>query len=935
MGRFKKMKRIDRVYRELENAWSKDKVDRTTEEHGSTAEEISKILGITRANTSSDLNQLVRLKKAVKIKSYPVRYLASKVVEEMFDLRLSDSQYEVKKLNNIKKVDFNEEDQLFGTPSKRDAFEEIIGNKDSFFKPISQAKAALHYPPDGLHMILLGPTGSGKTFFANKIYQYAKIKGIIDSDAPFESFNCADYYNNNQLLISHLFGYAKGAFTGADSDYLGLVERANGGILFLDEIHRLPPEGQEMLFYFIDKGMFSRLGENGKKRESKVLIICATTEDPKSSLLSTFLRRIPMIINIPSLTERSLEERINLIKYLFLKETERVDRTLKINIDVFNALLNFENNYGNVGQLKSHIQLTCAHSFLNQLYDQEELFITMKDLPEEIQHEYVSSSQNITDSKKLASLLEIVTSIYPNNKASNQNDGYNELNIYRLMEEKADLLYSEGRTKEEVQERLLDDAHIYIESFVSTQKIDYDLLKFVDPIVSQLTKKLKSIAEESLKTTFDSRFLYYIGLHLDSIYKSGVNRTVKNLDYKQVQADYPEEYKTVRLMTSEIECSLSLELPEVEQSYLTMLLSSLYILHDKRKVAILVAAHGIGTAKSMVSVAVDLLGNAPIDSLDIPLTVPPEEIIYSLMYKIKQLDNGRGVLILADMGSITMMNDRLKKELDSEIRTISNVTTSMVLDAVRKVNYIDISLVDLYHSVINDYIGALENTQFSDKKKAILSICMTGSGTAEKIKNLVSEIVKENTNDTIQVITISQLELAAKIKKIKENYQIIASVGTDIASIEIPHISLESLVAGSGENFLARLVQSPNAPIQPYEKRENIIAKDVSKDTLVNSLIYLNPHYIQKLLTQWTKELEISLGLTFSSTLIIKLVVHTAFAYERAVTKRPLSYKESHREELDKLFSIISETLNPIEEVLNLKLNDDEKLYIAEILKGE
>ena len=61
-GEDSKMKRIDRVYRELENTWSKDKLDESTEEHGSTAEEISKILGITRANTSSDLNQLVRLK---------------------------------------------------------------------------------------------------------------------------------------------------------------------------------------------------------------------------------------------------------------------------------------------------------------------------------------------------------------------------------------------------------------------------------------------------------------------------------------------------------------------------------------------------------------------------------------------------------------------------------------------------------------------------------------------------------------------------------------------------------------------------------------------------------------------------------------------------------------------------------------------------------
>ena len=66
-----------------------------------------------------------------------------------------------------------------------------------------------------------------------------------------------------------MFGHVKGAFTGADTDKIGLVEKANGGILFLDEVHRLPPDGQEMLFYLMDKGEYNRLGD-GSKRKSNV-----------------------------------------------------------------------------------------------------------------------------------------------------------------------------------------------------------------------------------------------------------------------------------------------------------------------------------------------------------------------------------------------------------------------------------------------------------------------------------------------------------------------------------------------------------------------------------------------------------------------------------------------------------------------------------------
>ncbi|MGQ0420917.1 amino acid--tRNA ligase-related protein, partial [Bacillus sp. HC-Mk] len=78
-----------------------------------------------------------------------------------------------------------------------------------------------------------------------------------------------------------LFGIKKGAYTGA-SDQKGLIEKAHEGILFLDEVHRLPPEGQEMLFTFIDRGVYRRLGETENERKAQVLIITATTEEPNS-----------------------------------------------------------------------------------------------------------------------------------------------------------------------------------------------------------------------------------------------------------------------------------------------------------------------------------------------------------------------------------------------------------------------------------------------------------------------------------------------------------------------------------------------------------------------------------------------------------------------------------------------------------------------------
>jgi transcriptional regulatory protein LevR len=83
----------------------------------------------------------------------------------------------------------------------------------------------------------------------------------------------------------------------------------------------------------------------------------------------------------------------------------------------------------------------------------------------------------------------------------------------------------------------------------------------------------------------------------------------------------------------------------------------------------------------MVEVATELLGSTPIAAVDMPLTVSPAEIVSSLAEKVKQVDEGEGVLMLVDMGSLAMLETRLEQQTGVKIKTISNVTTSMVLDA--------------------------------------------------------------------------------------------------------------------------------------------------------------------------------------------------------------------------------------------------------------
>ncbi len=151
-------------------------------------------------------------------------------------------------------------------------------------------------------MLITGETGTGKELVARALHERGKR-----SVKPFMAVNSAAI--TGTLMESEMFGYVKGAFTGAMTDRIGKVEEANGGTLFLDEIADLSIETQVKLLRLLDSGEFFRVGEN-TPRKADLRLVAATNKDLES-LVKTGLFREDLFfrlngfkIRVPSLRER-------------------------------------------------------------------------------------------------------------------------------------------------------------------------------------------------------------------------------------------------------------------------------------------------------------------------------------------------------------------------------------------------------------------------------------------------------------------------------------------------------------------------------------------------------------------------------------------------------------------------------------------------------
>ncbi|WP_300381703.1 sigma 54-interacting transcriptional regulator [Clostridium sp.] len=783
------------------------------------------------------------LAEGLKAKGYKIeRYAASNIKKEVLAIlnnnELQNKEYEgIKDNSNSSKsfVQRNKDNDLDNNLIKEESnlFKEVIGYGGSLKVQVEQAKAAVSYPPHGLHVLILGPSGVGKSYLADAMYKFAKSTSNFGEDAKFIIFNCADYADNPQLLLSQLFGSVKGSYTGATENKKGIVEVCDGGILFLDEIHRLPSEGQEILFSILDKGIFRRLGESETIRKSNVMIIAATTENVESSLLLTFRRRIPMVIEIPPVKDRPFEEKFELINQCFLEESYRINKNIIVDKESIKHLMKYECK-GNIGQLKSDIQVGCAISFLeHKLNKVNKLFIKEEHLPDHIKQQSLASKIKDESIEKF-----IIEDIFISHKGGklllgNTNIENKPKNIYKFIENRQSELKFVGYSDEEISKIL--SQQVELELIRNAKAINHtdinkeELMNLVGVKSLETVKQMVKLAKKEL-VGLQYDILYPLAVHLNSTYERIINnKEIINPKLDVIKSKYATEFNVAKKMCEIIKIRLNIDLPEDEIGFITMYLKN-YIRRfegEEGKVSVIVMTHG-KVASAMVEVANKFLGVDHAVGLDMEFSDSPDIMLQKAINLVKEIDKGKGCVILVDMGSLVTFGDIITSKTGIETRVIGRVDTLMVLEAVRKSALSDLSLEEIIQDLEKEVQGNNSN-QYEEYdnnlSKVIITLCITGKGSALKIKEYVESKINLKDND-IELISLGYMEedINVALSRISKNKKIEAIVGTINPEFRnVPFISLEELMKGLGVKKLNNIIAN---------KEDNKLSEIISEEVV-------------------------------------------------------------------------------------------------------
>ena len=247
---------------------------------------------------------------------------------------------------SLRRENRNLRDQL----SRQYSFDNIIGKSAGMAQVFESIRKIAH---TDISVIISGASGTGKELIANSIHVHSRRAG-----QPFVPINCGALPEN--LVESELFGYEKGAFTGAARSKPGLFEEAHGGTFFMDEVGELPLPLQVKLLRVLEDGRFRRLGST-QEREVNFRLVCATNRnleqmvDEREFREDLYYRINTFSIHLPPLRGRRDDIALLADHYLGIYAEKNDKDVDKISPEAMQLLLAYEWR-GNVRELQNVIE---------------------------------------------------------------------------------------------------------------------------------------------------------------------------------------------------------------------------------------------------------------------------------------------------------------------------------------------------------------------------------------------------------------------------------------------------------------------------------------------------------------------------------------------------------------------------------------------------
>lgn len=896
---FEKMKDGDEMRAEIISLL----IERTQEETALSVQEIAETLHQSRNLIARTINTMMEDKVLIRIGDEKRKYYHKKTLEEKYQVELLTGY-----VNEQRLLDALQKEEQYD-------FQKLIGYQDSLSDCVELCKAAISYPQNALAFLLNGPTGTGKSLIAQLTYEYAVNNGIIDAEKPFVTLNCSEYANNPELLSANLFGHKKGAYTGADQDNAGLLQVANGGILFLDEVHCLKAECQEKLFLFIDKGIYHKIGENEKWESAQVRLIFATTEKPEKVLLKTFLRRIPIIVNVPSLNERGVHEKIQLIYSVLANEEKRIHKDMFISNFVYNAFLNYDYE-GNIGELKNTIQVSCAHALAHA---KDHLEIHMENLPNKM-FARDHKKQRVLDEgdHRMIRIHELdhhidhdnsVIALYATLLESDKNVNMLDQNLSSI--------------------RSYYDKVTFHQQQNETNKHTYILETMEHTIKKVFQKYGCKINNNDLLSLF--RYLEDMRRNPLAIRNWCQKQETKIQEYSQkIRHVMIRESEIAQEIQSKLRQNLDIAFDDMFANVLAFTLRQFnHNMEVNRRVGIILA-HGYSTASSIADAANKLLDDYIFDSIDMPIEESTEKVIEELNQYLHSHNNFEELVLLVDMGSLEQIYTGMDIQNEANIGIINNITTKLALEIGSELrNGVDLETL-LKHACEGSY-SQYRILERKKKEDAIVCVCASGVGTAEKIKKLLGDSLPATAN--IHLLTYDYNMLMAQKKNCEffDKYNVMGIIGTlDPVIEDVTFISIEDLIVEQDVEKIDEIL-CKHMGVEEIQIFKQEILKNFSLNNVMDVLTILNPNKLMEHVAIALDEFQKRFGIHIRSNTSVGLYVHVCCMIERLVMRVPcenyldITYLEEHEQ---RFIQCIKESFLQVENYYGIELLNDEIGYI-------
>ncbi len=857
-------------------------IRKNIKEDGVTAQSIAEIFGIKRNVASHYLNLLEKEGKLQKGTNRPVHFSIP-----------TDTEKKAGECNNMI-------DERPVAQKEVSVFSKFIGYNGSMEQVIEKCKAAVNYPVNGLTMIICGASGVGKSYLASLIHQYAVESGAVEKNAPFVVLNCADYANNSELLSSVLFGHVKGAFTGANEEKQGLLAEADGGYLFLDEVHNLSAENQEKLFLFIDSQKYRMLGDSKNWQTAKVRLLFATTEDIHSTLLATFRRRIPFEIRIPDFLERSYGERFLLVSSFFQNEAEILKKNICVDSEYFRRMLNLHEE-GNIGAVKSRIKVLCAQAYSQQR--EEELRITT---PGKESSDSFHFYWNRPEKKKWMSSYQIFSNI-----TGCFVPGMN----YSKIEEVLDLFLQTITRR--LEENKKENNFCEIPPF----------RHYEEKCRNSINKILKSYGYRLNELEIDEFYKMVIAVLFDETF-FGAAFKISGYEKKKYRK---YEVMISRILDAVLE-DYNDNVREFLQTILTVWLSDK--VKVKSKINALILMHGEHSASSMASLANEMIGDYVYEAFDMPIQVHTEDLIVKVNDYVRDIETNEGLVLLVDMGSLERMYDKISRNVDGDLVIVNNVSTAFALE----LGFSLFDKADIYRITQMDMLQFNMKMQYykglSQKPNIIVS-CISGEGIAVEIKEILSRYVN---TDEIDILTMDYSELKKQLNRgSAEDFHntIVVFTTTPLSSTVVPVMNVEDLVNGfTNPSFPEFMLNKENV-----REFTNDIIKLFTLKGVASRLRFLNPEVVMQEVDQVIRGYENYYHVQLPNFLRINLFLHTSIMIERVLVKEESGKidsidTEGINEESRKFIEVSKDIFKSIMMKYKIEISDAEYLLLYQILQS-